>query len=93
MRFELTGCENVLLVEIANKSMARRDVALTYALALRSGEDVDWKRVNMAIIARWSTSALVWIKTKAWKMLDEQEQAWSEQRQASPPNDERPTMT
>lgn len=66
MRIELCNCTSVLLEEIGNPKMYRKDVAQTYALALKSSEDVDWKRVNEAIIERWSTSALVYIKELAW---------------------------
>lgn len=67
MGWELAGCEATLLREIAEPSARRRDVAQTYALALRSGEAprVDWAAVNRAIVARWSRSALEWIKRQA----------------------------
>jgi hypothetical protein len=65
---ELANCENVLLEEIGRSEFRRKDVAKTYALAIRSSENVrvDWKKVNEAIIARWSLSALEWIKERAW---------------------------
>ena len=68
MPFELAACESMLLSEIADPRMKRNDVAQTYALTLRSSErsQVDWGKINRAIIARWSLSALTWIKTKAW---------------------------
>jgi hypothetical protein len=69
MRIELIDCERVLLKEIKDPSMTRRDVAKTYALTIRSSvasDRVDWTKVNSAIIARWSPSALVWIKEQAW---------------------------
>jgi len=68
MHWELACCENVLLEEIGNPKMKRRDVAKTYALTLRSSDSkrVDWGKVNRAIIARWSESALLWIKQQAW---------------------------
>jgi hypothetical protein len=67
LRIELAGCERVLLEEIAEPQFKRRDVAKTYALALRSSERdrVDWGKVNRAIIARWSFHALNWIKEQA----------------------------
>ncbi len=68
-RIELACCEMVLLNEISLPEMKRKDVAQTYALALRSSEakeDVDWAKVNAAIIKRWSVSALKWIKEQAW---------------------------
>ena len=68
MRGELTDCENALLREIAEPELTRRDVAQTYALALRSSERdrIDWGKVNRAIMARWSPAALEWIKKQAW---------------------------
>ena len=68
---ELADCENTILREIADKQFKRRSVALTYALALRSSERdrIDWRKVNEAIIARWSRSALEWIKKEAWKIV------------------------
>jgi hypothetical protein len=71
MRIELMCCEAVLLQEIANKRFKRNDIALTYYLAMRSGERVDWATVNRAIMDRWSESALRYIKTRAWKLRDE----------------------
>lgn len=37
-------------------------------LAIMSSEEKDWAAINRAIIARWSNSALNYIKAKAWKM-------------------------
>ena len=65
---QLMDCERVLLAEIADKRMKRNDVAMTYAMALGSDEEIDWAKVNRAIIDRWSTSALVYIKDRAWKL-------------------------
>lgn len=67
--FALCDPEDVLLREIADKRMKREDVALSYALALRTPDEVDWPKVNHAIIDRWSMSALKWIKTYAWKCV------------------------
>jgi hypothetical protein len=66
-RIELCNCEATLLREIACKEVTRRDVAQTYRLAMaQTSERVDWGKVNRAIVARWSLSALRWIKRKAW---------------------------
>lgn len=65
MRIELCDCTATLLREIAMPEMKRSDVAQTYALAMRSSEKTDWASVNRAIIARWSVSALDWIKRQA----------------------------
>lgn len=68
MRVELVDPEGVLLEEIADKRLKREDVALSYAFAIRQGEKLDWRKINEAIIERWSPSALKWIKTRAWKI-------------------------
>jgi hypothetical protein len=65
MRMELCCCEQVILGEIASRAMKRRDIAQTYALAMRSREQVDWAKVNGAIIERWSMAGLQWIKEQA----------------------------
>ncbi len=70
MRIVLCDCENVLLEEISSPEMKRRDIALTYGLALVSGEKIDWSKVNQAIMERWSINALIWIKTQAWKITE-----------------------
>lgn len=62
---ELFCCTSTLLGEIANPCVRKIDVAMTYALALRSSEETDWKTVNEAIIKRWSFSALKDIKNMA----------------------------
>jgi hypothetical protein len=66
----LTCCEMVLLNEISHKECKRRDIAQTYrmsiAAAAENDEVIDWKKVNAAIIARWSQSGLEWIKNQAW---------------------------
>ena len=65
---ELCCCESVLLEEIADKRFKRNNVSQTYALALRSSEfdTIDWGKINRAIIERWSMSALIYIKERAW---------------------------
>lgn len=68
VRIELADPEGQLLEEIADPSMKRRDVALTYGLAIRGGQErVDWRKVNEAIVGRWSLSGLQQIKDFAWK--------------------------
>lgn len=66
MKFELADTTNTLLREIADPKLYRDDIARTYALALNSSYVTDWKRVNEAIIKRWSLSALKYIKERAW---------------------------
>jgi len=66
MIIELTDCTNVLLDEIKDKRFKQKDIAKTYALALRSSFQTDYKKVNQAIIDRWSVSGLIRIKELAW---------------------------
>lgn len=66
MRVSLCDCENVLLREIADKKMKRNDIAKTYYLSLISDEMVSYKKVNQAIVKRWSYSGLKYIKNLAW---------------------------
>jgi hypothetical protein len=60
--------------ECADPAMKQRDVALTYALAIRDEPivPVDWKRANAAIVARWP-SGLERVKRAAWKLLEDAE--------------------
>jgi hypothetical protein len=70
--FRLMDCERHLLDEIADKRMTRDDVAMSYAMSLASDERdrIDWRKVNEAIMDRWSLAALKYIKTKAWRMVE-----------------------
>jgi hypothetical protein len=67
--FALVDPEGTLLSEIDDPRLTREDVALSYALAIRSGGDLDWRLINQAIIDRWSLSALKWIKEYAWRKV------------------------
>ena len=69
---ELVNCEATLLREIEDRRMKRADIALTYRLVLMSsdGKSVDWKKVNAAIVARWTFAGLHWIKCQAWKKCE-----------------------
>jgi hypothetical protein len=67
VRIELADPEGDLLREIADPEMKRNDVRLTYRLALRSQDRVDWGKVNRAIIERWSERTLSHIKAWAWE--------------------------
>ena len=72
LHIELINCEDALLREIAEPELHRKDVALTYAFAVRSSENatINWSKVNGAIIERWSMSALEWIKREAWRRMN-----------------------
>jgi len=70
MRIELCDCTNVLLREISDKHFTQKSVALTYAMAINSSEQKNWKAINDAIIKRWSRSGLDRIKKMAWKRIE-----------------------
>ena len=64
---ELIDCTNVILDEIKDIKFKRKNIAKTYALAIKSSEDsINWKIINEAIINRWSRSGLEYIKNLAW---------------------------
>ncbi len=65
----LVDPQGQLLRDIADKRMTRDDIILTYALALRTMGEVDWPKVNHAIIDRWSIAALRYIKDGAWRLV------------------------
>jgi hypothetical protein len=66
----LMDCTRTLLDEIAMPKSTPLAIAQTYSLALHSihgtGTHTDWHAINQAIIARWSTKTLIWIKEQAW---------------------------
>jgi hypothetical protein len=65
IHMEMMCCESVILNEI-KMGLSQKQIAQSYALALRSSWKTDWKVVNEAIIAKWSFKALNRIKTMAW---------------------------
>ena len=64
---ELLCCEDTILNEIEHKECKRKNIALTYYFCMVSSEEVDWGKINKAIMERWSRSGLNYIKTEAWK--------------------------
>ena len=63
-----TEIEGVLLKEIPDKTLNQIDIALTYRLAIEADAKIDWKKVNKAIIKRWSKSGLLRVKELVWKL-------------------------
>ena len=52
---------------LADRKATRDDVATLYMKAIATAEDgFPWADINNAIIARWSYSALLYIKRQAW---------------------------
>lgn len=65
----LANPEQVILTEISDKRMKRKDIGLTYRLTMiaeKHGEKIDWYKINTAIIDRWSRAGLKYIKEFAW---------------------------
>lgn len=60
-----------LLAAVGYRKVHRKEVAVLYAEALsRAMNRTDWARVNRAITTRWSSSALRWIKQRAWREIE-----------------------
>ena len=57
------------LVSLAkDPASVRRDLVPAYRAGIRlDSRTFDWKRVNAAILARWSPAGLDWIKREAWR--------------------------
>lgn len=70
MNAKIVGAEEIIMCEIADETTKRDNVALSYALGIASDEDIDYGKINRAIVARWSFSALDYIKRKAWKIIE-----------------------
>jgi len=66
-RMVLSDPASVIEQECADKAFTQKDVALTYALAIRDEDvvPVDWPRVNAAIRNRWPRG-LDRVKKMAW---------------------------
>lgn len=62
---EIVCVESVIENEI-KQGCTQKQIAQTYALALRSTCKTDWKKVNEMIIKRWSFAGLNRIKELAW---------------------------
>ena len=65
MSFEIACVEDVIENEI-KLGLSQKQIAQTYALALRSSWPTDWPKVNKMIIDRWSLAGLERIKKMAW---------------------------
>lgn len=61
---EISDVEFVIENEI-KQGLKQKQIAQTYALALRSSYQTDWAKVNKMIIERWSVSGLTRIKEVA----------------------------
>jgi hypothetical protein len=69
MTFEIAMAATVIQNEIA-QGCTQVQVAQTYALALRSSDQTDWRTANDAIIGKWGVKGLDRIKRMAWKAVE-----------------------
>lgn len=69
----LICCTQVLSDLAADKRITQKDIALTYAMAIKSAAEKadapDWGIINGAILARWKMSGLERIKKRAFDIL------------------------
>ena len=71
MNFTLENPTQTILNEIENLKLKQADVAKTCAIAIMQGiEGADWKKINAAIVRRWSLSARERVLTMAWKIVE-----------------------
>ena len=71
MTFQLVCCTQTICDEV-RQGLTQKEIAVTYALAIRSasvGADTpDWAAINGAILSRWKMSGLERIKKLAIDM-------------------------
>lgn len=73
-RMNMVCCTDVILNEVAHKECTQRDIALSYALAIKSAaqgaDKPDWRKINTAILERWSMAGLERIKKAAFDLCN-----------------------
>jgi hypothetical protein len=60
------ACVEMVIENELTQGCSQKQIAQTYALALRSSWPTDWAKVNGMIIKKWSANALERIKKMAW---------------------------
>lgn len=72
MSINLICCAMVIQNEIA-QGFSQKQIALTYAMAMRSefagADQPDWSAINTAIVNRWSLSGLERVKKRAHDLV------------------------
>lgn len=70
----LACCTFVLCNEIENIRLSQNDIAITFAMALRSeqagADKVDWERVGAAALRRWKPSGWMRVKELGWAYFE-----------------------
>lgn len=60
------ACVELVIENEIKQGCTQKQIAQTYALAIRSSWPTDWAKVNAMIIERWSQKGLNRIKKMAW---------------------------
>jgi len=72
-QINMIACTATICDEIKHPAITQRDVAMAYALAIKSeaqgADKPDWRAINTAILNRWSMSGLERIKKRAMDIL------------------------
>lgn len=61
--------EERFLSQIRRDKFRRNDIAITYCYCLNN-LNLNWSKINKAIIDRWSLSGLKYIKKEAYKLYN-----------------------
>lgn len=61
--------EERFLSQIRRDKFKRKDIAITYSFCL-DNPNLNWERINKAIVDRWSLSGLKYIKKEAFELYD-----------------------
>ncbi len=74
IRIEIVDAEGELMRAVADTTCNRDDIAQDYAYAVLCStetggtQEIDWQKVNAAILGRYSPSGLRYIKDRAWRL-------------------------
>ena len=62
-----------MIFTVIERARRRDDVVAAYADELRNDfyNPHEWRRINMAIVDKWSEAGLRYIKGRAWQLLRE----------------------
>ena len=75
-KVELMYPEETTIDIIKAPESKREDIVVPYAFCIKqsccvgSKQDINFKKINKAIIEKWSINALNYIKEKAWKLVE-----------------------
>ena len=73
VQINLVCCTQVICDQVGEKQATQKDIALSYAMAIKSAaqkaDEPNWRAINEAILARWKMSGLERIKKRAFNIL------------------------